>query len=391
MKWVSTFKYLRINYGEKIANISDTTQRVTFTNNIDGNRVRIRFSNKYDDSPMTIEKAIIGKVKEDGLEDTAIITLGGKDRIELEPDTEAFSDEIAFDVSAGDKLFVSLYYKEKKDINSFCCYWSPDGAKVDFSGEGEGFVITSEFLNQDPNLKIMSYFIGFDAVQVYTADETKVIAAFGDSITHMSFYTDELYKRICAECKGKVSLINSGIGGNRLVDDPAFIPDTDKRLVLFGEAGVKRFEKDVFELDEVDSVCCLIGINDIMHPLQLENRTDTITAKELINGYKKIISCAHNNGAEIYLGTIMPSWHDDYPAEWLSVFETARNEVNAWIRKGELHDGVIDFDMALKNEDNNSKLKDGCHIGDGLHPNTKGGELMAGTVDLKTIVCARER
>ncbi len=390
MKWVSIFKYLRTEYGEKIAKIEDTTQRVSFVNNINGNKVRVRFSNKFEDNSMTIEKAVIGK--EAG--DTAVLTLNGKSQIVLEPNAEIFSDAVDFEVKAGDKLFVDLYLKEKAELSSFCCYWSKGGTEVSFipgDGTNAGYVITADFINEDPNSKIMSSFMGFDSVQVFADDETKVVAAFGDSITHMSFYTDALYKRICKECPGAVALINAGIGGNRLVDDATFVPEIGKRLVLFGEAGVKRFEKDVFENDEEDAVCALIGINDIMHPLQLEGKTETTSSEAIIEGYKKIIACAHNNGAEIYMGTIMPSWNEQYPAEWLPKFEKTRNEVNAWIRKCEMHDGVIDFDKALRDEKDNTLFQEGCHIGDGLHPNTEGGVKMADTVDLKTIICPRER
>ena len=47
MKWTSSFKYLPINYGMTLATLSDKTQRVLFENNLNGNKVRILFSNKY--------------------------------------------------------------------------------------------------------------------------------------------------------------------------------------------------------------------------------------------------------------------------------------------------------------------------------------------------------
>ena len=47
MKWTSSFKYLPINYGMTLATLSDKTQRVLFDNNLNGNKVRILFSNKY--------------------------------------------------------------------------------------------------------------------------------------------------------------------------------------------------------------------------------------------------------------------------------------------------------------------------------------------------------
>lgn len=37
MKWVSSFKYLPLNYGMTVANVENKTQRVTFDNNLNGN------------------------------------------------------------------------------------------------------------------------------------------------------------------------------------------------------------------------------------------------------------------------------------------------------------------------------------------------------------------
>lgn len=47
MKWASTFKYITIPYGIALANIKDQTQRVTFDNNLRGNKVRVLLSNRH--------------------------------------------------------------------------------------------------------------------------------------------------------------------------------------------------------------------------------------------------------------------------------------------------------------------------------------------------------
>ena len=365
MKWVSTFKYLRINYVEDIASIEDADQKVTFFNNISGSSVRIRFTNKYAKRNLVIDSAYIGVIRDGKDIGKVALKVQGNTEINLEPGQEIFSDEASLGVSAGDKLYVLLHFGKEQVYESICCFWASDGAKVTLERDGKELSrnIISEFMINDPNIHMQSMFIGFDAVQVLTYDETKTIAAFGDSITHMSFYTNALTKRLYNEYFEKVSIINCGIGGNRLINDATFVKAAGKELLLFGEAGVKRFEKDVFEIDDVDAVCVLIGINDIMHPIQLEE-----------------------NGAEIYFGTIMPSGNDDYPEWWMEKFEKVRNEVNDWIRKGELHDGYFDFDKALLDENRPGYMVKEYNIGDGLHPNTLGGQKMAQAVDIKTII-----
>ena len=60
MKWVSSFKYLPINYGMTLATVSDRTQRVVFDNNLNGNKVRILLSNKYAKNLLKLRKVFIG-------------------------------------------------------------------------------------------------------------------------------------------------------------------------------------------------------------------------------------------------------------------------------------------------------------------------------------------
>lgn len=42
-------------------------------------------------------------------------------------------------------------------------------------------------------------------------------------------------------------------------------------------------------------------------------------------------------------------------------------------------EGVLDYDRAAADGMYKERMKDGIHIGDGLHTNTKGGQLMAQT------------
>ncbi len=395
MKWISTFKYMSIGYGENIAYAEDVTQKVTFINNVDGNRVRIRFTNRYGKNDLRIKRATISKSKAPYMVDFKDITVGGEKEICLLPGREAMSDEIGYELWAGDKLVISLYFEERQDIDSISCFWADGGAKVatfkgnvtkDPDGISKDLQVTAGFISEDPNFHIMRMFTGFDTVQVLADDEVKVIAAYGDSITHMSFYTNALQKRINEEAFGRASLINCGIGGNRLLADATFVEELGKQLVFFGKAGVERFERDVFELDEVDTVLVLIGINDIMHPVQFEGKTRTTEPEELIEGYKKIIACAHDNGAEVFFGTVTPCGNKDFPPEWLSEFERVRLEVNRWIRKAEAIDGFFDFDAQVADKERPGYMVDSYHIGDGLHPGSLGGKRMADCVDLKTIL-----
>lgn len=391
MKWASAFKYLSIRYDTRVATARDLTQRVSFDNNLDGERIRLRFSNRYGKTSLRLDRVTVGVVRGDGVANTTLVTLNGETGITLQPEQEIFSDEIAFAVRAGERLAVSIFIGESQDIESVRCLWSRTNTVVSFGAgdhtDGLPFAETQpenilSLIRDSSRPRPMMFFYGFDALQVCTGDDVKVIAAFGDSITHMSCVTNALAKKLYAAYPGKVTLINSGIGGNRLLHDATYVLALGRANPIFGVAGVKRFETDVFELDTVNSVLTLIGINDIMFPIQLEGLTETTQALDLVDGYKTIVAMANAHGAKIYGATIMPCGHDSYPESWLSLFEKTRLPVNDWLRGDNDYDGVFDYDAALRDVTRPGYLRQEVHIGDGLHPNDLGGEIAAGTIDL---------
>lgn len=52
MEWVSTFGYLPLDYGCTLVKVKDQTQVVLFDNNLIGEYVCLRLSNRYSDIPI---------------------------------------------------------------------------------------------------------------------------------------------------------------------------------------------------------------------------------------------------------------------------------------------------------------------------------------------------
>ena len=388
MKWVSAFSYLPINYGIVLARVKDQTQRVVFNNNLKGKKIRVRLSNRYSSNTITMEEVSVAIIKEGKLCYKKDVSLNNETVIRLGPGEECWSDELDFIVSPGDKIAVSTYVKEEQRIESICAFWAKNGPCVILSKEGNcvsdtGFQTVSmeaiySFIKEDSNKGVAFY--GFTGLQVLTQDSVKTIVAFGDSITHMSYMTNALIEQLYQVYPGRVTLLNRGIGGNRLLHDARMLDCICGDGKCFGDAGVRRFEKDVFGEEKVDYVLILEGINDIMHPVQFGYSDEKVNADDLINGYKRCVKIAHRNGAIIWGGTIMPCGCEKYPFEWMSAFEQIRCYVNMWIRKGVEFDGYLDYDEAVRDRERPGYMKQCCHIGDGLHPNEVGGKIMADTV-----------
>ena len=64
---------------------------------------------------------------------------------------------------------------------------------------------------------------------------------------------------------------------------------------------------------------------------------------------------------------------------WIEEADSIRRKFNRWVREESGADGVLDYNKAVADEACPEKLKEGIHIGDWLHPNMAGGQLMART------------
>jgi lysophospholipase L1-like esterase len=221
---------------------------------------------------------------------------------------------------------------------------------------------------------------GFREIQVRTDKEVKTIAAFGDSITQMSFWTGSLTERLYEKYPGTVAVKNCGVSGNRLLRDSSqflFIKG------MFGPAGIRRFEEDVFGSGHANAVFVMEGVNDISHPVGLKKPKEMPTADDLIQGMKALVDIAHQHKAKIYLCTILPFGGS---AAWNDELESVRRQVNNWIRRTGYADGFYDFDPILSADNRGIQLDERYHVGDYLHPNADGGEKIAASINIDTLM-----
>jgi len=200
------------------------------------------------------------------------------------------------------------------------------------------------------------------------------VVALGDSITDTSATTgnanhrwpDFLARRLDAVHGPTMSVVNAGLGGNRVLAPREGEP-------FYGIPALDRLERDVFTQTGVRTVILLEGVNDIGFDA---------SAPELIAGLREIADRTHAAGLRIIGGTITPFGG--------SFIETpARNAtwaaVNDWIRHSGTFDAVVDFAAATGDPHNPLALNPAYDSGDHLHPNDAGTETMAAAIDLSVL------
>jgi len=210
------------------------------------------------------------------------------------------------------------------------------------------------------------------------------VTVFGDSITQHGNWSEALTKRLYAAAPGKVAVVNRGICGNRVLHDASI-----RSLFggYFGEGALERFEEDVFHTpgNRVDCVIFEEGTNDIIQPYDNTcPQYEKVSARQILDGYREIVRIAHSHNAKILGSTVMP--FKGFNAVWNLDSEATRQEINAALRTEKVFDGVVDFDAVVRDREDPCYIAPEYNCGDNLHPNVAGGQAMANSVCLETIL-----
>ena len=103
------------------------------------------------------------------------------------------------------------------------------------------------------------------------------------------------------------------------------------------------------------------------------------TRDSMIAGYRQLIVRAHARGLKVLAATITPY---DGASYYSPEGEAVRAAINTWIRSSHEVDGVIDFDAAMRDPAQPTRIRDGFHAGDHLHGSDAGYDAMAAVIDL---------
>jgi lysophospholipase L1-like esterase len=142
-----------------------------------------------------------------------------------------------------------------------------------------------------------------------------------------------------------------------------------------------RFDRDVLSIPGAQYVIVLEGINDIGSN---DQPGMSVTADELIAGYRQLIPRAHSQGLYIYGGTLTPfhgSVYDPLTAPRPDR-EQLRQTVNNWIRASGEFDAVIDFDAVLRDPAAPAQLSAAYDSGDHIHPSDAGYQAIGNAISL---------
>jgi lysophospholipase L1-like esterase len=341
---------------------------------IGGSKVRIRLSNLFGTTPLTIGPVHLAKHERGSVIKSGtdlILTFGGKTTATVPKGAEIVSDPVNFPVAALEQLAVSLYLPngaETSTIHSTAiqtAFITPRDAtgETDFP---KGETDTSRYFLTD--LEVVSQ----------TAAQTIVIV--GDSITDgvgstedgNTRYPDALAERLQADpARASIAVANAGISGNRILNDGA--------EPYLGPSVLKRFERDALSKPGVRWILLLSGGNDISAAHLLGTPEAKVSVEQIIDGMKTLIKRARQKGVKIFGATLTPKEGSEF---YYPEGEKKRQQVNTWIRTSGEFDAVVDFDKLLRDPARPERLLATFDSGDHIHPNDAGFKAMAAGIDL---------
>jgi lysophospholipase L1-like esterase len=368
------------------ATFENQTVRMVIRPTIEGQRLRIRFSNEFGTTPLAIGSAHIAFVRQNGSivpGSDRPLTFGGEASVNIPAGAPMLSDPAELKVPAFAEVAVSVFLPKKTSPSTFHLLGQHD---TYISGPGD-FTGAAEI----PDAKTTNSWYWLAGLEVWASERTAAVVTFGDSITdgfgakaQYGDWPNQLADRLADAKSGSILAVdNEGIGGNRILYDGA------------GVSALTRFDRDVLSQPGVADLIVLEGINDIgwphMKPFPARAGSpmsgnpfaaQVVSATDLIQGFKQIIDRAHQHGIRVFGATMTPYEGADYYSE---DGEAVRQAVNQWIRTGGAFDGVFDFDAAVRDPDHPTKYKADLQSGDYLHPNAAGYKAMAAAINLSSL------
>jgi len=382
---------LKFAFADATTGANDQTFRLIVRPDLWGSRWRIHLANTFGNRAITFDGVYLGIQSFAGNlvgGSNRAVMFNGKPAITIAPGSSTFSDAIdlgsvgSLDPRAqqGRKLAISFHVVGESGRMT----WHAKSLQTSYvTRPGAGSRGKDANDSAFPFTTTSWYFL--DAIDVMAPVATRVICAFGDSITDGTASTlngddrwpDVLARRMHETYGNRVSVVNAGIGGNRILTPVTY---SSEQPFAGGPAALQRLDRDLLSLSGLSGVVFLEGVNDI---------SSGSTAEDIITGIRDLVARIRAKGPIKIVGaTITSAYKSNGPGGSADASER-RKTVNNFIRTGGLFDAVADFEAATMDPDTGSlkpEYQPNSSVGgpgDLLHPNRAGYQAMANSIDLK--------
>lgn len=228
-KWVACWgNATSITDRKEATYAKDLTLRYPIRACFSGNKLRFHFSNLTGTEPVTISEAYVAKATSEYK--PTPITFGSSITTSIPAGEEILSDEIAFDVTAGDTLDISMYFGDFTQMNAGTAITGPlSGGKYSYGNFAKSASLPDDLTRKTNWI----YFL--NTVDIFTEEKNFALVCFGDSITAQD-WPDYLTLRCERKGFNNVSIIRRAVSGTRILREYSCIT-----YAAYGLKGATRF------------------------------------------------------------------------------------------------------------------------------------------------------
>jgi lysophospholipase L1-like esterase len=374
----------------------DQSFRLIVRPDVWGSQTRIRLSNVFGTRPVTFDNVFVG-LQQSGaaiVEGTNVaVRFGGQSGITIPAGESVVSDAVALEfvvptamaLLKGRKLAVSFHVAGESGPMT----WHAKALTTSYlTAPGDGSRSSEIAETGFPFSTASWYFL--DEVDMSVADRTRLIVAFGDSITDGTGTTingddrwpDVLSRRLHARFGDDYVVVNQGIGGNQVAGPTDYGPE---KPFAGGPSALSRLDRDVISLPGVAVVIWMEGINDFG---AADAAVETVE-----DGYSKGVARLRERipGVTIVAATLTSALHSIIVTHGRVEVDTKRKALNEFLRTSKIFDAVIDFD-AVTLDAATGEIKPAMQPnsstggpGDKLHPNRAGYAAMGNAIPMEIV------
>lgn len=349
--------------------LSNNTLRQVVCVSVSGKKLRLKFSNEFSKSPVTMKAVQIAVSKGGSAIDESTnkaINFNGKSEVTMEPGADITSDPVSFTLQPRMEVAITISFGE----TSSTITGHPGSRTTSYLLAGNQHLLNTDYTAA---VKTDHWYV-IDGIEVEASKSAvAAVGIIGDSITDgrgsgtnkQNRWTDMLSASFSKNPKTRnIGVLNMGIGGNCVLRGG------------LGPTALNRFDHDILKQQGLRWLIIFEGVND------LGSTKDSIAAfqvaKGLMDAFDKMINEAHARGIKVFGTTITPFKKAQY---YTPFRDAARNSINEWIRTSKHFDGIIDFDKIIRDPSDVSTMLSEAQS-DYLHPNELGYKMMGEAVDL---------
>ncbi|RPI02713.1 MAG: SGNH/GDSL hydrolase family protein, partial [Ignavibacteriae bacterium] len=252
--WSTAPQLVELNNNPPAPYLSNNTIRQIVHVSIGGDSLRVRFSNEFSNSPVTMKSVHIavsmGGGKIDSSTDKAIY-FNGNPEYTMAPVSSVMSDPFQFALQPLSDVAITIYFgNTSPDVTGH-----PGSRTTSYLITGNKVTVA----DLSDTVKTDHWYV-INTLEVLARDSARSVAILGNSITDgrgsgtnkQNRWPDELSRRLQANSSTQqVAVLNEGIGGNCVLK------------ACLGPSAISRFDRDVLNQNGVKWLIIFEGINDI--------------------------------------------------------------------------------------------------------------------------------